>query len=73
MGDGVHHRNGSHWRSMHSRILRLGAVRTGAIPSVEISETANNDRLMHAVPRDVHLHLVSISLFQPLPLKAAKI
>jgi hypothetical protein len=39
---------------------------------VEVSETANNDRLMHAVRRHVHLRLVSTSLFQPLPPKAAK-
>ena len=62
MGDRVHHRNGSPRRSMHSRLLPLGAIRTGAVPSVEVSETANNDRLMHAVRRDVHLRLVSTNL-----------
>jgi hypothetical protein len=72
MGDRIHHRDGSPRRSMHSRILYLGAIRTGAIPSVEVFETANNDRLMHAVRRDVHLRLVSTSLFQPLPSKVAK-
>lgn len=64
MGDGIHHRHGSARRSVRACILHLGAILfTGTIPPVEVPERANNDRFVHAVRRDVHLLLVSASLF----------
>lgn len=59
---------------MRARILHLGAILfTSAIPPVEVSERANNDRLVHAVRRDVYLLLVSASLFPAITTKASNI
>lgn len=64
MGDWIHHRDGSPGGSVRARILHMGALLfTSTIPPVEVSERANNDRLMYAVRRDVHLLLVKASLF----------
>lgn len=74
MGERIHHRHGSSRCGVRARILHLGAILfTSTIPPVEVSERANNDRLVHAVRRDVHLLLVGASLFPAVTTKARSI
>lgn len=64
LGERIHHRDGSPRRSMRASVLPLGAILgPGAVPSMEVSERTNNDRLMLAVRRDVYFLLVSASGF----------
>lgn len=74
MGERIHYRHGSSRCGVRARILYLGEILfTSTIPPVEVSERANNHRLVHAVRRDVHLLLVSTSLFPAINTKASNI
>lgn len=74
MGERIHHRHGSSRCGVRARILHLGAILfTSTVPPVEVSERANDDRIVHAVRRDVHLLLVSTSLFPAISIKASNI
>lgn len=70
MGLGLYHRNGSIGSVLYPSILLLGTILlTSAIFALEISQGADNHRLMHAVRRDVPVHLVSA--LTPLSLPSA--
>lgn len=60
MGLGLYHRNGSTGSVLYPGILHLGAILlTSAVLALEVSQRADNHRLMHAIRRDVPVHLVS--------------
>jgi hypothetical protein len=66
LGDRIHHCDGSTRCSLCASILYLGAVLlSGAIPSVEVSEGANDDRFVLVIRRDVHIYFVSDTFFDP--------
>lgn len=60
MGLGLYHRNGSIGSVLYPRILHLGTILlTSPVFALEISQGADNYRLMLVIRRDVSVHLVS--------------